>query len=244
MSEPRATLKPEYFDALYAADPDPWNFAASPYEQAKYALTLNAMPKPRYRSALEVGCSIGVLTRSLASRCDAVLAIDAARTPLVEARRRCADLPSVRFEQMFVPEQWPDGVFDLILLSEVVYYLSREDVGRLAARVDTFLACGRFRDPGPLDRLDGLSPKWRRGCRSLHRTNGIGLRRRAGGSISLNFVWTCCRAPEPPLRRRASERRAIAYLFRQFGRSQQSPSKQRASILDDTPCSAETRTLC
>jgi hypothetical protein len=40
-----------------------------------------------------------------------------------------------RFEQMFAPEQWPDGAFELILLSEVVYYLSPEDVGRLAARV-------------------------------------------------------------------------------------------------------------
>jgi hypothetical protein len=142
MSDPRATLKPEYFDSIYTADPDPWNFADSPYEQGKYAITLNAMPKPRYRSALEVGCSIGVLTRSLALRCDAVVAIDAARTPLVEARRRCADLPGVRFEQMFVPEQWPDGVFELILLSEVVYYLSREDVGRLAARVTRSLPAG------------------------------------------------------------------------------------------------------
>jgi trans-aconitate methyltransferase len=142
MSEPRATLKPEYFDAIYAADPDPWNFADSPYEQAKYALTLNAMPKPRYRSALEVGCSIGVLTRPLASRCDAIVAIDAARAPLVEAKRRCADLPGVRFEQMFVPEQWPDEVFELILLSEVVYYLSRADVGRLAARVTGSLPAG------------------------------------------------------------------------------------------------------
>jgi cyclopropane fatty-acyl-phospholipid synthase-like methyltransferase len=142
MSEPRQTLKPEYFDALYTADPDPWHFVASRYERAKYTLTLNAMPKPRYRSALEVGCSIGVLTRSLASRCDVVVAIDAAPTPLVEARRRCADLPGVRFEQMFVPEQWPDGVFDLILLSEVVYYLSREDVGRLAARVTRSLPTG------------------------------------------------------------------------------------------------------
>ena len=140
MSETRPTLKPEYFNALYTADPDPWNFAASQYEQAKYTLTLNAMPKPRYRSALEVGCSIGVLTRLLASRCDAVLAIDAAPTPLVEARDRCADLPGVRFEQMFVPEQWPEGVFDLILLSEVVYYLSREDVGRLATSVTRSLA--------------------------------------------------------------------------------------------------------
>ena len=142
MSEPRQTLRPEYFDALYTADPDPWNFGTSPYERRKYTLTLNAMPKPRYRSALEVGCSIGVLTRSLASRCDAVVAIDAAQRPLVEAKRRCADLPAVRFEHMFVPEQWPDGGFDLILLSEVVYYLNPEDVGRLAARVTHLLAKG------------------------------------------------------------------------------------------------------
>jgi hypothetical protein len=142
MSEPRPTLRPEYFDALYTADPDPWNFGASPYERAKYTLTLNAMPKPHYRSALEVGCSIGVLTRSLASRCDSVVAIDAAPTPLVEARRRCANLPGVRFEQMFAPEQWPDGVFELILLSEVVYYLSPADVGRLAARVTRSLPWG------------------------------------------------------------------------------------------------------
>ena len=142
MSELRQTLRPEYFDALYAADSDPWNFAASLYERAKYALTLNAMPKPRYRLALEVGCSIGVLTRSLASRCDAVVAVDAARPPLVEAMRRCADMPGVRFEQMFVPDEWPDGAFELILLSEVVYYLSRDDVDRLAKRVMRSLPSG------------------------------------------------------------------------------------------------------
>ena len=140
MSESRQTLRPAYFDALYTADPDPWKFAASPYERDKYALTLDAIPQPRYRSALEVGCSIGVLTKSLASRCDALVAIDAAQMPVVEARRRCADLPGVRFEQMFVPDEWPDGDFELILLSEVVYYLSRNDVGRLAARVTGSLA--------------------------------------------------------------------------------------------------------
>jgi cyclopropane fatty-acyl-phospholipid synthase-like methyltransferase len=140
MSELRPTLKPDHFDALYAADPDPWNFAASPYERAKYTLTLDAIPKPRSRSALEVGCSIGVLTRLLASRCDSLLAVDAAQAPLVEARRRCANLPNLRFEQMFVPEQWPRGGFDLILLSEVVYYLSHEDVGRLTMSVTHSLA--------------------------------------------------------------------------------------------------------
>jgi cyclopropane fatty-acyl-phospholipid synthase-like methyltransferase len=140
MTARRQTLEPAYFDALYASRPDPWDFAASPYERAKYALTVNAMPKPRYRSALEVGCSIGILTRLIASRCNTVLAIDAAHAPLAEARRRCGDLPSVRFEQMFVPEQWPSGVFDLIVLSEVVYFLNRDDVERLAARATSSLA--------------------------------------------------------------------------------------------------------
>jgi cyclopropane fatty-acyl-phospholipid synthase-like methyltransferase len=135
MSELRQTLQPEYFDAIYSGDADPWKFATSPYERAKYTLTLNAMPNSRYARALEIGCSIGVLTRSLAARCDAVLAVDAAQTPLAEAKRRCADLQSVRFEQMFVPGEWPEGIFDLILLSEIVYYLSCDDVGRLAARV-------------------------------------------------------------------------------------------------------------
>jgi 2-polyprenyl-3-methyl-5-hydroxy-6-metoxy-1,4-benzoquinol methylase len=134
------TLRPTYFDAVYASDPDPWKFASSAYERDKYAATLAALPKPRYASALEIGCSIGVLTHDLALRCDALLALDAALAPLREAERRCAEISNVRFEQMFVPEQWPDGVFDLILLSEVVYYLCAEDVRRLATRVAQALA--------------------------------------------------------------------------------------------------------
>ena len=141
------------------------------------------MPKPRYRSALEVGCSIGVLTRSLASRCDAVVAIDAAQTPLVEARRRCADLPGVRFEHMFVPEQWPDGDFELILLSEVVYYLSREDVGRLAARVSQSLLKG-----GSVILVHWTGPtnyplSGDEAAALFIEGSWAGMRRRAGGSI-------------------------------------------------------------
>jgi SAM-dependent methyltransferase len=134
------TLEPSYFNALYESDPDPWKFASSAYERGKYALTMGALPKRRYRSAFEVGCSIGILTRALALRCEAVLAVDAARAPLAEAMRRCADLPTVRFEQMFVPTQWPSGVFDLILLSEVVYYFNEQDVARLASKAAEALA--------------------------------------------------------------------------------------------------------
>ncbi|KAB1070219.1 class I SAM-dependent DNA methyltransferase [Methylobacterium planeticum] len=135
MSRRANSLTPAYFAELYARDPDPWRFATSDYERGKYAATLGALPRARYAAALEVGCSIGVLTRALAPRCDALLALDVAEAALDQARARCAGAPHVGFACRRVPDAWPEGRFDLILLSEVVYYLDAADVGRLVARV-------------------------------------------------------------------------------------------------------------
>ena len=121
------SLAPAYFDQLYAAHGDPWAFATSPYEAAKYAATLAALPRPRYRHALEIGCAIGVLTRRLAARCDALLAVDVSEDALAQARARCAHLSGVRFERRVLPAEMPAGPFDLLLLSEVGYYWSAAD---------------------------------------------------------------------------------------------------------------------
>lgn len=142
LADPRTTSRFEttiprgYFDALYATDADPWGFAESAYEREKYAATLAALPDGRYAHALEVGCSIGVLTRDLAERCDRLVAIDISDAALARAKARCADLVHVRFERATAPAQWPDGRFDLLVLSEVVYYLDRAAVGRLVERID------------------------------------------------------------------------------------------------------------
>lgn len=123
---------PDYFDALYAADADPWRFETSAYEQAKYAETIAALPARRYRSAVELGCSIGVLTEQLAARCDAVLGLDVAQAPLRRAAKRCAALPHVRFEQRRLPAELPDGRFDLVMVSEVLYYFDPPTLAQLA----------------------------------------------------------------------------------------------------------------
>ncbi len=135
MSRFERSIPPDYFEALYAGDPDPWRFASSAYERDKYAATMAALPRARYAAALEIGCSIGVLTRRLAERCDALLAVDVAAAALAEARERCADRANARFECRRMPGDWPPGRFDLVLLSEVVYYLDRADVGLLARHV-------------------------------------------------------------------------------------------------------------
>jgi 2-polyprenyl-3-methyl-5-hydroxy-6-metoxy-1,4-benzoquinol methylase len=136
MTERATTSLPAgYFEQLYATSPDPWDFANSDYEAAKYAATLAALPRDRYPDALEIGCSIGVLTQLLAGRCDRLIALDAAEGALATARSRCAALPGVDLRHMAVPDDWPEGSFDLIMLSEVVYYLDRPDLTRLESRV-------------------------------------------------------------------------------------------------------------
>lgn len=126
-----------YFDRLYAAAPDPWNFEGSGYERAKYDATLAALPRARYRNAVELGCSIGVLTARLGLRCDRLLAIDGAEAALRMARRRCRELPQIEIRAGWVPKDWPgrDAPFDLILLSEMLYYLDADDITRLAGLV-------------------------------------------------------------------------------------------------------------
>ena len=134
MSRRTESIGRSYFDELYARDPDPWRFASSPYETEKYAATLAALPPGEFETALEVGCSIGVFTRALAGRCTSLLAIDVAEEALQRARAMC-QATHVRFENRRVPEEWPTGHYDLIVLSEILYYLAQPDLNRVAAQV-------------------------------------------------------------------------------------------------------------
>ena len=127
-------LSPEHFEQLYASNPDPWRFASSDYERDKYAATLAALPGTQFSRAFEVGCSIGVFTRQLAPRCDALVGVDVAEAALHQARERCADQPHVQFARMLVPQEWPEGGFDLILFSEVLYYLGIPGIHEAARR--------------------------------------------------------------------------------------------------------------
>lgn len=123
----RETLQSDYFDNIYQANDDPWNFSVSEYEAGKYAATLAALPHEKYESAFEIGCSIGVLTAQLALRCHSLLAVDVNQKALQQARDRCQNLSNVKLELMQVPQAFPDEKFDLILVSEVGYYLSVND---------------------------------------------------------------------------------------------------------------------
>ena len=136
------SLDEDYFGNVYAQNDDPWSFETSTYERDKYAQTLAALPRPRYASALEIGCSIGVLTEMLAPRCAALLSVDVVEPPLKKARARLADQPHVRFERRRLPAEFPDERFDLIVVSEVGYYWSPADLHTSIERIERALLPG------------------------------------------------------------------------------------------------------
>ncbi len=134
------SLQPGYFDGVYADSDDPWGFADRWYEQRKRSLLLAALPRPRFRDAFEPGCSTGELTAALAPRCERLLATDVAERPLAAARARVAGQSHVSVQQLQVPQQWPPRRFDLIVLSELGYYLDEADLDQLLSAAATTLA--------------------------------------------------------------------------------------------------------
>jgi SAM-dependent methyltransferase len=145
------TLDPGYFRDHYASSNDPWGLAERWYEARKYALSLALLPRERYVSAFEPGCSIGVLTAQLSPRCAQLLACDAAPEAVASAQARTAGMPGVRLEQRLIPGQWPPQSFDLIVFSELLYYFGDADLKQVLR-----LAVGALRPTGQL-----LAVHWR-----------------------------------------------------------------------------------
>jgi hypothetical protein len=98
------------------------------YEERKYAISAAMLPRRRYGDAFEPGCSVGVLTGMLAGRCDRLLSCDIAPAAVKAAAEHTANFPNVTVENRAIPRDWPPGQFDLIVLSEFLYYFAGGDL--------------------------------------------------------------------------------------------------------------------
>jgi SAM-dependent methyltransferase len=139
---PRGRTPPATFERLYRADADPWRYATDPYEQDKYRRTLAALGERRFVRALEVGCSIGVFTAMLAPRCDVLIALDPSPTALARASDRLQGHRNAQLVAGAVPEGLPDGPLDLVVCSEVLYYLSAPLLIETLQGIEQRLAAG------------------------------------------------------------------------------------------------------
>jgi SAM-dependent methyltransferase len=118
------------FERLYADSSDPWRYRTSGYEREKYRATLDALPPSPLGRVLEVGCSIGIFTAQLATRSEHVLGLDFSARAIALADVRLGDSSNVALRQACFPEQAPAGPWDVVVCSEVLYYLDERALGQ------------------------------------------------------------------------------------------------------------------
>lgn len=124
----RAPADHTAFDALHRTDPDPWK-VESRYEIDKRHATIGMLDDiERVGRALEIGCSIGALTSDLAQVCVRVDAIEPSPAAAERARSRTSQCNNVSVTLRSAPHDLPDDIYDLVVLSEVGYFLSPADL--------------------------------------------------------------------------------------------------------------------
>jgi LmbE family N-acetylglucosaminyl deacetylase/SAM-dependent methyltransferase len=127
-------------ELLHQEETDPWGVETRWYEQRKRDLVLAMLPRERFTRTLEIGCSTGALAEVLATRSGTVLAVDRSDAALAAARSRFAEQDRVEVARLDVPQEWPEGQFDLVVVSEVGYFLSPAALDALVGRVAEALA--------------------------------------------------------------------------------------------------------
>lgn len=129
------------FETLFQRDSDPWDYAGSLFEAYKRRELLRACGHRKFGRGLEIACANGETSRHLAPRCLNLLAVDASPT-VVEAARRRVQAPGLRFAVARLPGETPRGPFDLIVASEILYYLAAADMAALLDKLAVSLAPG------------------------------------------------------------------------------------------------------
>ncbi|MGE1173227.1 nodulation S family protein [Pseudomonas sp. BW7P1] len=133
------SVEDRYFEGLFSGNDDPWAFRQRWYEQRKRAITLAALLRPRYRAIFEPGCANGELSAALAERCDRLLCCDTTGAAVKLARTRLSLFDHAEVRHCRLPQQWPEEKFDLIVFSEIGYYLDRDDLIAVIRHLDDSL---------------------------------------------------------------------------------------------------------
>ncbi|MEK9144613.1 MAG: SAM-dependent methyltransferase [Elusimicrobiota bacterium] len=121
-------LKRRKFEKMFARA-DPFRYAALEFESRRFKLMARALEGRRYARALEVGCAEGSFTKYLAPLCESLLAMDISSTAVDRARAALGSGARVSFVRANLRDWEPAAGerFDLVVLSEVLYYLGERN---------------------------------------------------------------------------------------------------------------------
>ncbi|MGM8909032.1 class I SAM-dependent DNA methyltransferase [Psychrobacter sp. 1U1] len=152
-----------YFDALYNDNTDPWEYQTRWYEKRKRDICLAILPQAEYNNAIELGSGNGVFSELLTQRCQTLTCVDGNHQAVALAKQRLTKHAHTKMIQGIIPntllnlqdallKAYPlsepevldthNPPFDLIVISEILYYLSPTDIDKVIAWSQQNLAIG------------------------------------------------------------------------------------------------------
>ncbi len=120
------------FEAMYRRDRDPFRVRDSWYERRKLAVVLASLSRATYALGWDPACGTGDLALALDARCERFLASDLSAEAVQITKALVAGRPEVEVTLNSLPRPVPGHRPDVIVLSEVLYYLPE------SARAETY----------------------------------------------------------------------------------------------------------
>jgi SAM-dependent methyltransferase len=133
------------FIKLYAAGADPWGYGVNPSTVERFEAAIDLLNSARgdacFKRAWEIGCAEGRMTACLAQICERLFAVDYIPLALERARLRCRELGNVTFNEWDLKSDPTPGMFDLIVITDVLGSLGgRRDIRCARDKVVSALA--------------------------------------------------------------------------------------------------------
>lgn len=110
-----------YFDHSKYKNNDPWD-TMSDYEKKRTKTIVNLLNNRKYKHCLDVGCADGSITVRLKNFCTKITAIDISKKIIDRAIRTYKE-ENIDFKVLNIRTGILEDMYDLIIVSEVLYYL-------------------------------------------------------------------------------------------------------------------------
>jgi SAM-dependent methyltransferase len=123
-----------YFEEIFTKE-DPWRYFSCEYEKRKYVRQIEAVTQYALhpQNILEIGCAEGAHTLMLARAFPeaSILGIDISKTAVKRAKENCKCCQNINIIEadiikLFKQAYFPENTFDVIVQSELLYYLFPE----------------------------------------------------------------------------------------------------------------------
>jgi SAM-dependent methyltransferase len=129
-------------DKFNSCEDDPWGHTWRGQELTRYDFLLNIITNSRpgdsYRQSLDIGCTTGFFTNKLHKLSADVSGVDISTIAIARAREK---YPDINFMAGSITDlDLPDGLYDLITCTEMLYYLDIETQTQVLQRIHDLLS--------------------------------------------------------------------------------------------------------